>query len=85
MRHIDGTEETAADWGYQLPPPAVPVVRPDAETYTPAVEEKGLRCGERTRERLGVPPERLLNEIESAGWAAVEASNEVTTAAGMPQ
>ena len=76
------TEEIAAQWGYQLPPPAVPVVRPDAETYTPAVEEKGLRCGERTRERLGVPPERLLNDIESAGWAAVEASDEVTTAAG---
>ncbi|MGY2074842.1 hypothetical protein [Blastococcus sp. SYSU DS0828] len=75
------TEEIAAEWGYQLPPRSIPVVRPDAETWTPAVEEKGLRCGERTRERLGLPPERLLNEIESAGWAALEASDEVTIAA----
>jgi hypothetical protein len=75
------TEEIAAQWGYQLPPPTIPIVRPDAETYTPAVEERGLRCGERTRERLGLPPERLLNEMESAGWAAVETSDEVTAAA----
>lgn len=75
------TEEIAAEWGYQLPPRTIPVVRPDAETWTPAVEEKGLRCGERTRERLGLPPERLLNEIESSGWAAVATSDEVTTAA----
>jgi hypothetical protein len=75
------TEEIAQQWGYQLPAPAVPVVRPDAETYTPAVEERGRRCGERTRERLGDPPVGLLSEAESAGWAAVETSDEVTAAA----
>lgn len=75
------TEEIAAQWGYQLPPPTIPIVRPDAETYTPAAEERGLRCGERTKERLGLPPERLLNEMESAGWAAVETSDEVAAAA----
>jgi hypothetical protein len=75
------TEEIAAPWGYQLPAPAVPVVRPDAETYTPAVQERGLRCGERTQERLGDPPARLPNEAENAGWAAVETSDEITAAA----
>ncbi|MGY1745045.1 hypothetical protein [Blastococcus sp. SYSU D00695] len=74
------SEQIAARWGYQLPAPATPVVRPDAETYTPAVQERGLRCGERTRARLGEPPASLLGTVESAGWAAVDSSDEVRAA-----
>lgn len=39
---------------------------------TDALGAEMVRCGEEADERLGSPPERLLNDIEATGWAAVD-------------
>ncbi len=75
-------EDVAAQWGYpqlRLPTSADSAV-PEGVEITPAIHEAMVRCGEQADERLGLPPERLLNSIELAGWDAVAADAEVRQA-----
>ena len=75
--------EIAADRGYSAlrartaPDTAVP----DSITITDPILAEMVECGSKADERLGRPPERLVNSIDSAGWNAVESSALVAEAA----
>lgn len=80
-------EQIAAEWGYSSDRsrPVADGNGPDGATSdllsADEVQEAMIACGEDADARLGRPPERALNEIESAGWDALETSTEVAEAA----
>lgn len=77
-------EDIASQWGYpqlRLPTGTDSAV-PDGVEITPAIHDAMVQCGEQADERLGLPPERLLSTIESAGWDAAATSPEVEEAVG---
>lgn len=86
------SEELAAQWGYALHYPDLvlpedPLNSEAARAHREevlATEEGQARlsaCREEVRERLPEPPERFVNDIESAGWTAADADPAVATAA----
>jgi len=79
---LEFDEQVAARWGYpQLHMPAdADTAVPDGVTITPEIQSTMQACGQKADERLGTPPERLLNDIEDAGWQAVPISSEVQDA-----
>ncbi|MCL2423792.1 MAG: hypothetical protein FWD11_07890, partial [Micrococcales bacterium] len=44
----------------------------ESVTITDSMLAKMVECGKEADARLGSPPERLLNDIEFAGWDAIE-------------
>ena len=79
---LEFNEQVAAQYGYpQLHMPAdADSAVPDGVTITPEIQSAMQACGQKADERLGTPPERLLNDIEDAGWQAVPVSSEVQDA-----
>lgn len=75
------TAQIAAQWGYQLPPSAPAGGTGQAATVTPEIQAQMVQCGKKTEERLGTPPQKPINTIEDAGWAAVDADARVKAAA----
>jgi hypothetical protein len=75
-------EQVAAQWGYQLTPPAsTDRGFPSSVPLTEALHDEMSACGTRTAQRLGEPPEAALAPVESAGWAALTASSDLEAAA----
>lgn len=76
-------EQIAAQYGYGwmhstgLPTTAVP----SSVIITDGMRDKMVACGQEADERLGRPPERLFNIIESAGWDAIVGNADVEDAA----
>lgn len=76
-------EEIAAQWAYQVPPPSPPTTTELSSGLSESeIDERRLACGEATNDRLGLPPEIVLNDIVAAGWGAFAVSDEVDSAAG---
>jgi len=75
-------QQVAAQWGYpQLHMPAgQDSAVPNGVTITPAIQSAMRACGEKADERLGTPPQRVLADIEDAGWQALSNSSEVQDA-----
>ncbi|MFI2754764.1 hypothetical protein ACGIF2_15135 [Cellulomonas sp. P22] len=80
---VNFNEQIAAQWGYPaLHAPAAPdSAIPDGVTIGPDMQAAMQKCGEAADARLGKPPQRLLADVEDAGWQAVPASSEVQDAA----
>lgn len=76
------TVAIAQRWGYQIPPapPASTSEESDSGLSSEEVDRRRAECGDATRERLGVPPERLLNDTVDAGWMAVDGDAAVRAA-----
>lgn len=76
-------EQIAAQWGYPTVRsiPATDSAVPDDIEISDAAFDQMIACGEDADARLGRPPERVLNEIESAGWDALETNAQVAEAA----
>lgn len=53
---------------------------PDSVPITDEIHAAMVACGEKTNQRLGRPPERVLNVIEATGWMAVEGDATVAKA-----
>lgn len=76
-------EQIAARWGYsalRLNPPSDGAVGDDVE-ITPALRAAMEACGKEADERLGRPPSRPLEAVETAGWEALSSSKELGDAA----
>lgn len=79
---LEFTEQVAAQWGYpqlHMPVDADSAV-PEGVTITPEIQAAMQACGQKADERLGTPPQRLLADIEDAGWQAVPISSKVQDA-----
>lgn len=78
------TVEVAESQGYPYlrhdPAAAVSSGVPGDVEITDEVHAAMVACGAEADERLGRPPEVLLNDIEAAGWEAVEDDEAVRTA-----
>ncbi|MGO1315758.1 MAG: hypothetical protein ACTMIR_01800 [Cellulomonadaceae bacterium] len=78
--------QIATEWGYSSDRsrPVADGNGPDGATSdllsADEVQEAMIACGEDADARLGRPPERVLNEIESAGWDASETNAQVAEA-----
>lgn len=72
-------EPTAQALGYPSLRPYTPAAGgvPDDVEITDSIHDAMVACGAKTDQRLGSPPQRLLNVIEAAGWDAVGASPEM--------
>lgn len=76
-------EQIAAQWGYsalRLNPPSDGALRNDLE-ITPELSAAMEACGREADKRLGRPPSRLLEAVETAGWEALPGSEELNGAA----
>lgn len=75
-------EAIASQHGYpslrklELPDTAVP----DTITITETMQQEMARCGEQADQRLGLPPSRVLDAIQQAGWTAIDTSEELSLA-----
>jgi hypothetical protein len=76
------TEAIAAQWGYQLPsaPEGAQWGIPSNVPMTPTIDKKMMSCGDEILARLGTPPEKPIATIQSAGWDAVDTSDDVAAA-----
>ena len=75
-------EEIAMQSGYPhlRPPTFEDSAVPDDVEVTPVILDQMVKCGEQADERLGGVPDRLLNDIQTAGWDAAKTSAEVRQA-----
>jgi len=75
-------EQIATQSGYpnlRLGAPAASGIA-EGVTVTPAIQDAMKTCGDKTSARLGSPPEREPNDIESAGWTAASTDVDVVKA-----
>lgn len=71
------TPQIAAQWGYQVPEPPATVILEPGDEQAPGFAAKEQGCGKQTKEKLGDPPEPLLNSIVTSGFDAINASDQV--------
>jgi len=75
------TEALVSVWGYEIPTEPLPTSSVATVPVTPAIQQQMEECGQSNNDRLGLPPQRPLNAIEDAGWAARESDPAVQAAA----
>jgi hypothetical protein len=71
--------QVAQQYGYELPP-QTPAEAQAGSIGVGSTQEQAVECGQRTRERLGLPPAASLAQFVNAGFDAVSTNTDVQAA-----